>query len=168
MKADIATSYVSKDNLKEQLTSYATTKQVQSAINQQASDITAQVTQNISETYITKSDVDVRFEDAEEAWKGAANTAKSGAISTAAQDATSKANKALQDANSATDGKLQDYTKITQMQSAIQLAADKINMSVNSKVYYNYCTNGSFLKDCSGWVGTSSVSYTHLTLPTKA
>lgn len=111
--------------------------------------------QNISETYITKSDVDVRFEDAEEAWKGAANTAKSGAISTAAQDATSKANKALQDANSATDGKLQDYTKITQMQSAIQLAADKINMSVNSKVYYNYCTNGSFLKDCSGWVGTS-------------
>lgn len=54
-----------------------------------------------------------------------------------------------------TDGKLQDYTKITQMQSAIQLAADKINMSVNSKVYYNYCTNGSFLKDCSGWVGTS-------------
>lgn len=155
VKADIATSYVSKDNLKEQLTSYATTKQVQSAINQQVSSITAQVTQNISETYITKSDVDVRFEDAEEAWKGAANTAKSGAISTAAQDATSKANKALQDANSATDGKLQDYTKITQMQSAIQLAADKINMSVNSKVYYNYCTNGSFLKDCSGWVGTS-------------
>lgn len=28
-------------------------------------------------------------------------------------------------------------------------------MSVYSKVYYNYCTNGSFLKDCSGWVGTS-------------
>lgn len=155
VKADISTSYVSKNDLKEQLTSYATTQQLQSAINQQASSITAQVTKNISETYITKSDVDVRFEDAEEAWKGAANTAKSGAISTAAQDATSKANKALQDANSATDGKLQDYTKITQMQSAIQLAADKINMSVYSKVYYNYCTNGSFSKDCSGWVGTS-------------
>ena len=155
VKADISTSYVSKDNLKEQLTSYATTTQVQSAINQQASSITAQVTQNISETYITKSDVDVRFEDAEEAWKGAANTAKSDAINTAAQDATSKANKALQDANSATDNKLQDYTKITQMQSAIQLATDRINMSVYSKVYYNYCTNGSFSKDCSGWVGTS-------------
>ncbi len=155
VKADISTSYVSKNDLKEQLTSYATTQQLQSAINQQASSITAQVAKNISETYITKSDVDVRFEDAEEAWKGAANTAKSGAISTAAQDATSKANKALQDANSATDGKLQDYTKITQMQSAIQLAADKINMSVYSKVYYNYCTNGSFSKDCSGWVGTS-------------
>lgn len=136
VKADIATSYVSKDNLKEQLTSYATTAQVQSAINQQASSITAQVTQNISETYITKSDVDVRFEDAEEAWKGAANTAKS-------------------DANSATDNKLQDYTKITQMQSAIQLATDRINMSVYSKVYYNYCTNGSFSKDCSGWAGTA-------------
>ena len=155
VKADISTSYVSKDNLKEQLTAYATTKQVQSAINQQASSITAQVTQNISETYITKSDVDVRFEDAEKAWKGTANTAKSDAISTAAQDATSKANKALQDANSATDGKLQDYTKITQMQSAIQLAADRINMSVYSKVYYNYCTNGSFSKDCSGWAGTA-------------
>ena len=155
VKADIATSYVSKDNLKEQLTSYATTKQVQSAIDQQASSITAQVTQNISETYITKSDVDVRFEDAEKAWKGAANTAKSDAISTAAKDATNKANKALQDANSATDGKLQDYTKITQMQSAIQLAADRINMSVYSKVYYNYCTNGSFSKDCSGWAGTA-------------
>ena len=155
VKSDISTSYVSKDDLKEQLTSYATTTQVQSAINQQASNITAQVTQNISETYITKSDVDVRFEDAEEAWKGAANTAKSDAISTAAQDATSKANKALQDANSATDNKLQDYTKITQMQSAIQLATDRINMSVYSKVYYNYCTNGSFSKDCSGWDGTA-------------
>ena len=43
VKADIATSYVSKDNLKEQLTSYATTAQVQSAINQQASSITAEV-----------------------------------------------------------------------------------------------------------------------------
>lgn len=158
VKADISTSYVSKNDLKEQLTSYATTQQLQSAINQQASSITAQVTKNISETYITKSDVDVRFEDAEEAWKGAANTAKSGAISTAAQDATSKANKALQDANSATDGKLQDYTKITQMQSAIQLAADKINMSVYSKVYYNYCTNGSFLKDCSGWTSLTGTS----------
>lgn len=108
VKADISTSYVSKDNLKEQLTSYATTKQVQSAINQQASSITAEVKKNISETYITKSDVDVRFEDAEKAWKGAANTAKSDAISTATQDATNKANKALQDANSATDNKLQD------------------------------------------------------------
>lgn len=155
VKADISTSYVSKNDLKEQLTSYATTQQLQSTINQQASSITAQVTKNISETYITKSDVDVRFGNAEEAWKGAANTAKSDAISTAAQDATNKANKALQDANSATDGKLQDYTKITQMQSAIQLAADRVNMSVYSKVYYNYCTNGSFSKDCSGWAGTA-------------
>lgn len=156
VKSDISTSYVSKDDLKEQLTSYATTQQVQSAINQQASSITAEVKKNISETYITKSDVDVRFEDAEAAWKGAANTAKSEAISAAANDATSKVNKALEDANNATNGKLRDYTKISQMQSAIQLAADQINMSVNNKVYYNYCTNGSFETDCSGWSGTSS------------
>lgn len=156
VKADISTSYVSKDDLKEQLTSYATTQQVQSAINQQASSITAQVTKNISETYITKTDVDLKFEDAEDAWKSAANSAKSEAINTAADDATNKADKALEDANNAIDGKLQDYTKISQMQSAIQLAADQINMSVNSKVYYNYCTNGAFVKDCSGWIGTSS------------
>lgn len=155
VKSDISTSYVSKDDLKAQLTSYATTQQVQSAINQQASSITAQVTKNISETYITKSDVDVRFESAEKDWESAANTAKSEAINAAATDATNKANKALKDANNATDGKLQDYTKITQMQSAIQLAADQINMSVRSKVYYNYCTNGSFEKDCSGWAGTA-------------
>ena len=174
VKADISTSYVSKDDLKEQLTSYATTQQVQSAINQQASSITAQVTKNISQTYITKSDVEVKFENAEKDWESAANTAKSeaisaaatdattkankalkDAISTAANDATDKANKALEDANNATDGKLQDYTKITQMQSAIQLAADQINMSVYSKVYYNYCTNGSFEKDCTGWIGTA-------------
>ncbi len=78
VKADIATSYVSKDNLKEQLTSYATTAQVQSAINQQASSITAEVKRIYRRHTFTKSDVDVRFEDAEEAWKGAANTAKSG------------------------------------------------------------------------------------------
>lgn len=171
VKADIATSYVSKDNLKEQLTSYATTKQVQSAINQQASSITAQVTQNISETYITKSDVDVRFEDAEEAWKGAANTAKSGAISTAAQDATNKADKALKDANNATDGKLQDYTKISEMQSAIQLAADQINMSVRNKVYYNYCTNGDFADGSKeGWkydaIGLKTTTYSEKTCAT--
>ncbi len=168
VKADISTSYVSKNDLKEQLTSYATTKQVQSAINQQASSITAQVTKNISETYITKSDVDVRFEDAEDAWKSAANTAKSEAISAAANDATSKANKALEDANNATDGKLQDYTKISEMQSAIQLAADQINMSVRSKVYYNYCTNGDFADGSKeGWkydiTGLKTTTYSEKT-----
>lgn len=168
VKSDISTSYVSKDDLKEQLTSYATTKQVQSAINQQASSITAQVTQNISETYITKSDVDVRFENAEKDWEGAANTAKSEAISAAANDATSKANKALEDANDATDGKLQDYTKISEMQSAIQLAADQINMSVRSKVYYNYCTNGDFAGGSKeGWkydiTGLKTTTYSEKT-----
>lgn len=145
VKSDISTSYVSKDDLKEQLTSYATTQQVQSAINQQASSITAQVTKNISETYITKSDVDLKFEDAEDAWKGAANTAKSEAISAAANDATSKVNKALEDANNATNRKLRDYTKISQMQSAIQLAADQINMSVNNKVWFKYSIQGSYI-----------------------
>lgn len=53
------------------------------------------------------------------------------------------------------DDKLVDYSTKTDMESAIKQQADRINMSVYSKVYYNYCTNGSFETDCSGWSGTS-------------
>lgn len=53
VKADIATSYVSKDNLKEQLTSYATTAQVQSAIQLAADRINMSVYSKVYYNYCT-------------------------------------------------------------------------------------------------------------------
>lgn len=98
------------------LQNYSTTVQMNSAISQSASSIES----TVSATYETKADATSKL-----------NTAKSYADG-AAQDAEDNA-------NNATDGKLQNYSTTTQMNSAIQQSANAITQSVRQ----TYATQSS-------------------------
>ena len=94
---------------------YATTKEMNSAIKSSSDSINL----SVSKTYSTKTEL---------------ADAKSNAISTASEDATAKANKAESNAKADTTEKLKNYSTTTQMNSAIQLSAQGINLEVSKKV----------------------------------
>ena len=95
----------------EKLTEYSTTEQMQSAIDMKADEINL----GVSKTYETKTSVSEKIT----------------AANKTAQDA---ANAAEKNANAATDEKLTEYSTTEQMQSAIDMKADEINLGV-SKTY---------------------------------
>ena len=95
----------------EKLTEYSTTEQMQSAIDMKADEINL----GVSKAYETKTSV----------------TEKITAANKTAQDV---ANAAEKNANKATDEKLTEYSTTEQMQSAIDMKADEINLGV-SKAY---------------------------------
>ncbi|MGO5307588.1 phage tail protein [Agathobacter sp. LCP21S3_B2] len=99
------------DATDEKLTEYSTTEQMQSAIDMKADEINL----GVSKTYETKTSVSEKIT----------------AANKTAQDA---ANAAEKNANAATDEKLTEYSTTEQMQSAIDMKADEINLGV-SKTY---------------------------------
>lgn len=105
----------------------------------------------VSDTYATKDDVDSDIDDLKDrmttaetsisqqvdaislrATKTEVNTAKEAAISAASTDATTKANKALEDANANTSETLKNYSTTAQMNAAIDLKADGITSTVRA------------------------------------
>lgn len=54
-----------------------------------------------------------------------------------------------------TQDTLNNYSTTEQMSTAIEASSTKISAEVRNVSYYNYCTNGSFEKDASGWIGIS-------------
>ena len=95
----------------EKLTEYSTTEEMKSAIDMKADEINL----GVSKTYETKTSVSEKIT----------------AANKTAQDA---ANAAEKNANAATDEKLTEYSTTEQMQSAIDMKADEINLGV-SKTY---------------------------------
>ena len=106
------------------LTDYSTTVQMNSAIEQTASNITS----TVSATYETKSDATSKLNTAKTYADGKAATAESNA-KTAAQGYADAAEEA---ANDYTDGKLVDYSTTTQMESAISQSASDITSTVSA------------------------------------
>lgn len=106
------------------LTDYSTTVQMNSAIEQTASNITS----TVSATYETKSDATSKLNTAKTYADGKAATAESNA-KTAAQG---YADAAEENANDYTDGKLVDYSTTTQMESAISQSASDITSTVSA------------------------------------
>ena len=94
-----------------QLVRYSTTEETKSLIDQRADGIT----QEVSKTYATKSEM----VDAKDS---------------AAEDATSKANQALDDAKSYTAGQLKSYSTTEETKSLIDQKADSITLDVKKSV----------------------------------
>lgn len=94
-----------------QLVRYSTTEETKSLIDQKADGIT----QEVSKTYATKTEV----VDAKDS---------------AAEDATSKANQALDDAKSYTAGQLKSYSTTEETKSLIDQKADSITLDVTKSV----------------------------------
>ena len=92
----------------EKLKDYSTTEQVESFIKTSAE----QITLGVSRTYETKETVTQKISDANTAARNAANKAES-------------------NANTATDEKLKEYSTTEQMQSAINVKANEINLGVS-------------------------------------
>jgi hypothetical protein len=96
----------------EKLVSYSTTTEINSAITQKANEITT----NVSETYSTKTET---------------SEAIAGAVSTASEDATNKANNAVTSANNNTTELLKSYSTTTEINSAITQKANEITTNVS-------------------------------------
>lgn len=133
------------DTNNELKNNYSTTVQMEAAI-QAAAD---RINLSVSKTYITtdKSNADILQAKSEAASDATAkaNAAKSAAAtdatnkanaaqSAAATDATAKANAAKDAATKHTDDALKNYSTTVQMEAAIKIAVDRINLSV-SKTY---------------------------------
>ena len=95
----------------EKLTEYSTTEEMQAAIDLKAD----QINLSVSKTYATTSTVTEKFNSAVQKGQQAADAAEAAA-------------------NKATDEKLTEYSTTEEMQAAIDLKADQINLSV-SKTY---------------------------------
>ena len=95
----------------EKLTEYSTTEEMQAAIDLKAD----QINLSVSKTYATTSTVTEKFNSAVQKGQQAADAAEAAA-------------------NKATDQKLTEYSTTEEMQAAIDLKADQINLSV-SKTY---------------------------------
>lgn len=95
----------------EKLTEYSTTEQMQAAINLKADAIDL----SISKKYETKTTVTEKIKSANQLAQAAADTAE-------------------ENANSATDEKLKEYSTTEEMNAAIKLKADGITTEVNKKV----------------------------------
>lgn len=109
------------------LVDYSTTTQMESAISQSASDITS----TVSATYETKAAATQKLNTAKSYAETQAADAEAAAISTAADDATTKANAAEAGAKGYTDNKLTGYSTTTQMNSAISQSAGSILQTVS-------------------------------------
>lgn len=95
----------------EKLTEYSTTEQMKSAINLKADEIDLEV----SKIYETKTTVTQKISSANQLAQAAADTAE-------------------ENANSATDEKLKEYSTTEEMNAAIKVQADSITTEVNKKV----------------------------------
>jgi phage minor structural protein len=95
----------------EKLTEYSTTEEMKSAIDMKADEINL----GVSKTYETKTSVSEKIT----------------AANKTAQDA---ANAAEKNANAATDEKLTEYSTTEEMNSAIKVKADAIELTVSKKV----------------------------------
>ena len=95
----------------EKLTEYSTTEEMQAAIDLKAD----QINLSVSKTYATTTTVTEKFNSAVQKGQQAADAAEAAA-------------------NKATDEKLTEYSTTEEMQAAIDLKADQINLSV-SKTY---------------------------------
>ena len=95
----------------EKLTEYSTTEQMKSAINLKADEIDLEV----SKVYETKTTVTEKIKSANQLAQAAADTAE-------------------ENANSATDEKLKEYSTTEEMNAAIKVQADSITTEVNKKV----------------------------------
>lgn len=110
---DAADAMAKANSVGQDLTlNYSTTEEMNSAITETANEIKL----SVSETYSTKVEL---------------TTAKDEAISTASNDATTKANSALQSANNNTEELLKYYSTTEQMNSAITAKANEITLSVS-------------------------------------
>lgn len=142
---------------------YATTDQVQSAINQMADDITL----SVSQKYATTDTVSTKYDEAVKAAQNAADQAQKNAESATdeklknyvtADDLDEAEIKIEEETGKATDKKLGNYSTTAEMQAAIQLAADQINLNVEKEISDNYCTNGFFENKSEGWTYNGFVS----------
>ena len=95
----------------EKLTLYSTTEEMNAAIKVQAEAIDL----SVSKTYETKTTVTEKIKSANKLAQSAADTAE-------------------ENANSATDEKLKEYSTTEEMNAAIKLQADSITTEVNKKV----------------------------------
>ena len=95
----------------EKLTLYSTTEEMNAAIKVQAEAIDL----SVSKTYETKTTVTEKISSANELAQAAADTAE-------------------ENANSATDEKLKEYSTTEEMNAAIKVQADSITTEVNKKV----------------------------------
>lgn len=95
----------------EKLTLYSTTEEMNAAIKVQAEAIDL----SVSKTYETKTTVTEKIKSANELAQSAADTAE-------------------ENANSATDEKLKEYSTTEEMKAAIKVQADSITTEVNKKV----------------------------------
>ena len=120
-----------KDAMYEKLTEYSTTEEMKSAIDLKADEINL----SVSKTYATQTTVTEKYNSALKAGQDAASNAETNAIK-AGQDAADAAEKNAKDAMYE---KLTEYSTTEEMQSAIDLKADEINLSV-SKTYATQTT----------------------------
>ena len=95
----------------EKLTEYSTKEEMKSAINMKADEIDL----SVSRIYETKTTVTQKINSANQLAQAAADTAE-------------------ENANSATDEKLKEYSTTEEMKSAIKVKADSITTEVNKKV----------------------------------
>lgn len=95
----------------EKLTEYSTTEQMKSAINLKADEINL----SVSKVYETKTTVTEKIKSANQLAQAAADTAE-------------------ENANSATNEKLKEYSTTEEMNAAIKVKADSITTEVNKKV----------------------------------
>src|SRR5574344_2116911 len=101
-------------------TNYSTTTAMNSAITQAKNEINLNVSSTATSTLNSA--------------KSYTDTAKASPISTASTDATTKATQAKTDAIADTTTKLQRYSTTTQMNSAINVATNNINLSVSKSI----------------------------------
>ena len=95
----------------EKLTEYSTTEEMNAAINLKADEINL----SVSKVYETKTTVTEKIKSANQLAQAAADTAE-------------------ENANSATDKKLKEYSTTEEMNAAIKVQADSITTEVNKKV----------------------------------
>ena len=120
-----------KNAMYEKLTEYSTTEEMNSAIDLKMDAITL----SVSKTYATNTSVTEKYNSAITAGQNAANAAEKNATA-AGQTAADVAEKNAKDA---LYEKLTEYSTTEQMNSAIDLKLDEINLSV-SKTYATQTT----------------------------
>lgn len=130
--AEVKRAQGAESSIDGKFSSYSTTTQMNSAIEQKANSITS----SVSETYATKATVSNNLSTA----KSYADTVGTNTLNSAKSDATSKANQALEDAKSDTSTKLTSYSTTSQMNTAITQSATSIKNEVSS----DYTTKAEF------------------------
>ena len=120
-----------KDAMYEKLTEYSTTEEMKSAIDLKADEINL----SVSKTYATQTTVTEKYNSAVKAGQNAANTAEKNAIKAGQTAADAAEENAIAD----TTQRLKSYSTTEEMNAAIDLKVDEINLSV-SKTYATQTT----------------------------